>query len=226
MYSIQKNLNRLYTAGCTFFLDPKDLMSIKGKLKKNEYNIYYPYKDSEKVILYKNNTPEVLLYEIIIKVPVRHQDILGSIYSLGIDSELFGDVLIINNHYYVYILPIVRNYFESNFLMVKNSHIELKELDIDFLKDYERSYEKIELIVSSNRIDTVISNLCHTNRNNISDMIKKREILLNHEFLKNSSYKLKDNDTFSIKRVGKYKYNGIIKNTKSNHFIIEVLKYL
>lgn len=226
MYSIQKNLNRLYTADCTFFLDPKDLMSIKGKLKKNEYNIYYPYKDSEKVILYKNSIPEVLLYEIIIKVPVRHQDILGSIYSLGIDSELFGDVLIINNHYYVYILPIVRNYFESNFLMVKNSHIELKELDIDFLKDYERSYEKIELIVSSNRIDTVISNLCHTNRNNISDMIKKREILLNHDFLKNSSYKLKDNDTFSIKRVGKYKYNGIIKNTKSNHFIIEVLKYL
>ncbi len=226
MYGIQKNLNRLYTTGSTFFLDPKDLMSIKGKLKKNEYNIYYPYKDSEKVILYKNNNPEVLLYEIIIKVPVRHQDILGSIYSLGIDSELFGDVLIIDNHYYVYILPIVRNYFESNFLMVKNSHIELKELDIDFLKDYERSYEKIELIVSSNRIDTVISSICHTNRNNITDMIKKREILLNHDFLKNSSYKLKDNDTFSIKRVGKYKFNGIIKNTKSNHFIIEVLKYL
>lgn len=226
MYSIQKNLNRLYTTGSTFFLDPKDLMSIKGKLKKNEYNIYYPYKDSEKVILYKNNIPEVLLYEIIIKVPVRHQDILGSIYSLGIDSELFGDVLIIDNHYYVYILPIVRNYFESNFLMVKNSHIELKELDIDFLKDYERSYKKIELIVSSNRIDTVISSICHTNRNNITDMIKKREILLNHDFLKNSSYKLKDNDTFSIKRIGKYKYNGIIKNTKSNHFIIEVLKYL
>ena len=226
MYGIQKNLNRLYTTGSTFFLDPKDLMSIKGKLKKNEYNIYYPYKDSEKVILYKNNIPEVLLYEIIIKVPVRHQDILGSIYSLGIDSELFGDILIIDNHYYVYILPIVRNYFESNFLIVKNSHIELKELDIDFLKDYERSYKKIELIVSSNRIDTVISSICHTNRNNITDMIKKREILLNHDFLKNSSYKLKDNDTFSIKRVGKYKYNGIIKNTKSNHFIIEVLKYL
>lgn len=226
MYSIQKNLNRLYTTGSTFFLDPKDLMSIKGKLKQNEYNIYYPYKDSEKVILYKNNIPEVLLYEIIIKVPVRHQDILGSIYSLGIDSELFGDILIIDNHYYVYILPIVRNYFESNFLIVKNSHIELKELDIDFLKDYERSYEKIELIVSSTRIDTVISSICHTNRNNITDMIKKREILLNHDFLKNSSYKLKDNDTFSIKRVGKYKYNGIIKNTKSNHFIIEVLKYL
>ena len=99
MYYIQKNINKLNTTGSTFFLDPKELMEIKSKLKKNEYNIYYPYKDSEKVILYKNNEPEVLLYEIKIKEPVRHQDILGSIYSLGIDKELFGDILIINNHF-------------------------------------------------------------------------------------------------------------------------------
>ena len=54
----------------------------------------------------------------------------------------------------------------------------------------------------------------------------RSEIILNHDFLKNSSYKLKDNDTFSIKRIGKFKYNGVIKNTKSNHLVIEVLKYL
>ena len=86
--------------------------------------------------------------------------------------------------------------------------------------------EKMELIVSSNRIDTVVSNICHIGRNNISDMIKKKEILLNYEFLKDSSYKLKDDDTFSIKRIGKFKYNGILKNTKSNHLIIEILKYI
>ena len=110
--------------------------------------------------------------------------------------------------------------------MVRNSHIELQEIDIDTLKDYERAYEKLEFIVSSNRIDTVVSTICHINRSSISDMIKKREILLNHDYLKNSSYKLKDNDTFSIKRIGKFKYNGILKNTKSNHLIIEVLKYI
>ena len=106
MYYIQKNINKLNTTGSTFFLDPKELMEIKGKLKKNEYNIYYPYKDSEKVILYKNNEPEVLLYEIIIKVPVRHQDIMGAMYSLNISNELFGDILIINNRYFIYIFSI------------------------------------------------------------------------------------------------------------------------
>lgn len=227
MYFIQKNITRLNNNQSTFFLDPSEIKQVKGKLKGVNYSIYYPYKDSEKNIIYlNNNIPEVLLYEIKTKVPVRHQDILGTMYSLNIDSQLFGDILLIDNRYFIYILPIVRNYFEANFLMIKNSRIELEEIDINYLKDYERSYEKMELIVSSNRIDTVVSNICHIGRNNISDMIKKKEILLNYEFLKDSSYKLKDDDTFSIKRIGKFKYNGILKNTKSNHLIIEILKYI
>ena len=226
MYFIQKNLTRLKNNQSTFFLDPKELNEVKSKLNKNEYSIYYPYKDSEKNIIYKGKIPKVILYEIIIKTEVRHQDILGSLYSLNIAPELFGDILIINDRYYLYVLDIVRNYLETNFLKIRNSSIELIERNLSLLEDYERSYEKIELIVSSNRIDTVISNICHTSRNIIPDMIRKKEIILNYDFLKDNSYKLKDNDTFSIKRIGKFKYNGIIKNTKSNHLIIEILKYI
>ena len=226
MYFIEKNLTKLRNVGSTFFLDPKELNQVKSKLKKGEYSIYYPYRDSEKNIIYTEKEPEVLLYEILIKIPVRHQDIMGAMYSLNIAPELFGDILIIDNRYFIYILPIVRNYFESNFLMVKNAHIELKELDINYLKDYERSYERLEFIVSSNRIDTVISSIIHTGRSNINDYIKKKEILLNYDYLKDNSYKLKKGDIFSIRRIGKFKYSGIIKNTKSNHIIIEILKYL
>lgn len=226
MYFIQKNLTRLNNNQSTYFLDPRELQEVKSKLKKNEYQIYFPYKDSEKNIIYKKNVPEVLLYEIKTKVPLRHQDILGTIFSLNISPELFGDILLIDGRYFIYILPLVRNYFESNFLMVKNSFIELELLDIDYLKDFERSYERLELIVSSERIDTVISSICHTGRSNISEMIKKKEIMLNYDFLNNSSYKLKIGDIFSIKKIGKFKYNGILKNTKSNHLIVEILKYL
>lgn len=226
MYYIQKNITKLNNNQHTFFLDSKELNEVKAKLKKGTYSIYYPYKDSEKNIIYTKTPPKVILYEIKINMPVRHQDILGSIYSLNISKELFGDILVINGRYYIYILDVVRNYFETNFTMVSNCRIELNEIDIDSLKDYERSYEKIELNVSSNRIDTVVSSICHIGRSNIEDMIKKKEIILNYDFLKNNSYKLKDNDVFSIKRIGKFKYCGIIKCTKSNHYIIEILKFI
>lgn len=226
MYYVEKNLTRLRHGQHTFFLDPKELNEVIYKLKKNEYSIYYPYKDSEKNIIYNRNVPKVILYEIVCNVELRHQDILGSIYALNISGELFGDVLIIDGHYYVYILDIVRNYFETNFLIVKNSRIELREISIDTFKDYERSYKEEIHIVSSNRIDTVISSIIHTGRNNINDKIKKKEIILNYDFLKSVSYKLRDGDTFSIKKIGKFKYNGIIKNTKSNNLIISIYKYL
>ena len=224
--NIEKNLNRLNNGYPTFFLDPKEQQELKRKLKKNEYNIYYTYKDSEKNIFYKDTLPEVTLYEIKIKRKVRHQDILGSIFSLGITSEVFGDILIIDNKYYVYVLSTFRNYFESNFLKIGNNKIELIELPIDTFKDYERSYERIELIVSSNRIDTIISNITHTGRKQVKEMKKNKEIILNYDFLKDVSYKLKENDIFSIKRIGKYKYIGPIKTTKSGNMIIELQKYL
>ena len=226
MYLSEKNLTKLDYNQSTFFLNSKELAEIKGKLKKRKYFIYYPYKDSEKVLLYTKEKPLVLLYEIKAKIPLRHQDILGTMYSLNISPELFGDILLINQRYYIYILPLIRNYFESNFVKIKNSSIELKEIPLEELENYERQYESIELIVSSNRIDTVISSICHTTRKSISDKIQKKEILLNEDFLKDSSYKLKEKDTFSIKKIGKFRYDGVLKYTKSNHLIIQISKYI
>ena len=147
-------------------------------------------------------------------------------YSLNISPELFGDILLVDGKWYIYILESVRNYFESNFLMVKNSRIELEEVDLECLANYKKGFEYLGYIVSSNRIDTIVSSICHIGRSNVSDMIKNKEIILNYEYLKDGSYKLKVDDVFSIKRVGKFVYNGVIKTTKSNHMIIEIKKYL
>ena len=226
MYQIQKNLNRLYNEQSTFFLDPKEQNLLKSKLKKDEYKIYKPYKDSEKNIFYITDVPKVILYEIICKKELKHQDILGSIYGLNISSELFGDVLIIDNHYYVYILEIARNYFENYFIKVGNSNIELVEKELALLEDFEREYEIMELNVSSERIDTVISALINTGRSIIKDKQKDKEIFVNYELVKDISKTFKIDDVFSIRRYGKFKYMGIKKTTKSNHFIVIVYKYI
>lgn len=225
MYFIQKNLTRFNNLGYTYFLNPNEVNQIKYSLKKKEYSIYYPYPDSEKNILYKNCEPEVLLYEIKSKVLLRHQDILGTMYSLDISNDLFGDIVLYDNRYFIYILPIIRDYFLTNLIMIRNSHVELEELSVDYLKNYCREFERFEIIVSSNRVDTVISSVIHTGRSSINNYMKKKEILLNYDYLSDTSYKLKDGDTFSIRGIGKFKYNGIKKNTKSNHLIVEILKY-
>lgn len=226
MYNIEKNLNRLKNGQATFFLDQSEVMRLKGKLRKDEYSIYYPYPDSEKVIFYTRNLPEVVLYEIKCNVTLRHQDILGTMYSLQISNEMFGDIILDNGHYYIYILKLFQNYFEANFTSVRNSMIELVELDIDYLSNYRRKYEELELIVSSERIDTVISRIMNTSRSNIEEKYKNKEIMYNNDYLRKLDQKLKIGDTFSIRKIGKFKYNGILKSTKSNNLIVSVYKYL
>lgn len=226
MYNIQKNLNRLHKGQSTFFLNKKDVMALKGKLQKDEYKIYSPYEDSDKVIFYNKNIPDVLLYEIKCPSIIRHQDVLGTMFSLQISDEMFGDIIIDNGRYFIYILSLFQNYFESNFTNIKNTPIKLVLLDTDYLSQYKRKYEELELIVSSERIDTIISRIINTSRSNIEEKLKNKEILYNEDYLKKLDQKLKVNDTFSIRRIGKFKYKGILRNTKSNHFVVSVYKYM
>ena len=225
MYKIEKNLNRLYRKEATFFLDPKEQLELAKKLKKEPYQIYKPYPDSEKNIFYIKEEPKVILYEIKSKILIEHREILGTLFSLNITSELFGDIVITNNHYYIYVLESIAPYIKNNLLLIKNSHIELIEVPLETLKEYHKEYESIEIIASSTRIDTVISRLIQTSRPNIIEKIKNKEIILNYDILKNNSYQLKENDIFSIRRYGKYQYIGIKKETKSKNYIIECKKY-
>ena len=89
MFTIEKNIDRLERGLSTFFLDAKEQNILKRKLKKNTYKVYFPYKDSEKNIFYASKEPDIILYEIVSKTPLRHQAILGSIFALNISKEMF-----------------------------------------------------------------------------------------------------------------------------------------
>ena len=114
----------------------------------------------------------------------------------------------------------------NNFNMVGRHSIKLKEVSLDILDNYQREYEEVEIIASSTRIDNVISSLIGTSREQIKRKFLDDEIILNYEVCHKLNYELKENDTFSIRRFGKYKYTGIIKETKKGNFLIKCLKYI
>lgn len=225
-YIIEKNINKIYRGEATNFLDPTTLKNVISKLKGINYNVYYPYKDSDKTIIYMNTLPEISLLEIISYDKLTHREIMGSLFGLNIDSELFGDIIITNNHYYIMIIKSIYELIINNFNMVGRHPIKLKEVSLDILDNYQREYAEVEIIVSSTRIDNVISSLIGTSREQIKRKFLNDEIILNYEVCHKLNYELKENDTFSIRRFGKYKYTGIIKETKKANYLIKCLKYI
>ena len=104
--------------------------------------------------------------------------------------------------------------------------VKLEEIDINYLSNYKRKYEEYKIIVSSLRIDNVISKIIKTNRDRVIDKIKNKEVILNYEIVSKNSILLKENDIFSIRRYGKYKFIGIEKSTKKDNYVIRYLKYI
>ena len=225
-YITEKNINRIKRNEPSYFLDPNTYKEVIKKIKKEDYHIYYPYKDSDKVIIYTKELPKIRLLEILSYEKITHREIMGSLFGLQIDSGLFGDIIITNNHYYIMVLDSIYDLIINEYNMVGNKHIKLKEVPLSVLENYERTYQELELIVSSLRIDNVISSIIGTSREAIKKKFQDDEIILNYETCHKINYVLKENDVFSIRKYGKYRFINIIKQSKKGHYLIRCNKYI
>ena len=226
MYEIKKNVDKIRGGGYTFFLLPNIYKEVSYRLNKDEYKLYYPYPDSDKVIMYSDNIPKIRLYEIISYYPLTHSEIMGSLFSLNIKNEVLGDIIVDNGKYYFYVMDEISSLILQEYSFVGNKSIKIREIDIHTLDNYRKKFEEKEIIVSSLRIDTVISRIIGTSRDKIKDKIKNKEILVNYKVLTNNSYFLHVDDVFSVRKFGKYKFMWIVKMTKKDNYIIKYLKYI
>jgi len=225
-YNIDRIIDNFYSKGYTKFLNPKDFLLVKNKLPKRAQNIYKPYNEAVKVIIYKKEIPNIIICKITFNSEVKHTMVLKGLFNLGLKEDTFGDIIIMDNIAYIYLLEELYDYVKYNFELNKISINNIDKIDKDYLKAYEPKFEKIELLVSSLRIDNVISSITNDSRKSIISRFKDNHILLNYDILKKNDIYLKDGDVFSIRRIGKFRYNGIIKNTKKGGFIISIYKYI
>lgn len=225
IYTVEKIVEKVLYSNSTNFVEIKYLNRVKKELKNVKYNIYEPFIGATKIILY-NKMPNIKIYEIISNNDLRHQDILGTLYSLNISDEMFGDVVIWNNRYFIIILSSIDNYIKSNLTSIKNSKVDLIEKDPYYLKDYKQEYEECIIIVPSIRVDVIVSKIINSSRSNALEKIKNGDIYLNYELLTKPTYMLKENDIFSIRKYGKYKFLGEINRTKKGSLVIKYLKYV
>ena len=209
-YNSERVIDCLYNRGYTNFLNRKEFQIIKKQLKSCEYNVYELYKESSKIILYNKKIPNIAILKIDCNNKLKHQSIMGTIYSLGLNDDVFGDIIYYEDSFYIFVLPIIKNYLIQNMIMVEKNKVNLREVDLNISLNFKINYEVKNYIVSSLRIDNIIN----------------KEIIINYNENIKPSYTLKENDIFSIRKYGKYKFKGIVKTTKKSSLIIEVLKYI
>lgn len=192
--------------------------------KKIPYSIFEPYPFLEKKIIYFGKYDNfVTIYKIIVS-NVNHQQILGTLFSLGLEEDLIGDIFVENGYFYYTNLTKMNSFLENNLVMIKNKPIILTKVDNIILN--KEHFENFKILVSSMRIDSIISKLTCKSRNQVNKMILDKIILLNYNEVKNASSLLKTEDILSVRKYGKYKIGKQLGFTKKGNIILEIMKYI
>lgn len=167
---------------------------------------------------------DIKIYEIIFESNIKiitHRHILGTLMSLGINRNSFGDILVAEQNYYLLVTSEISKYIEENFTMVNHIPLKLKEIknvsEIKLPKPVEQNIN-----VSSMRLDAIIARTLNKSRNDSSELINKGLVLINHKECLNVSYTVKINDIISIRHFGRIVVLEILKTTKKDRLVLKI----
>ena len=155
---------------------------------------------------------------------LTHRDFLGGILSLGIERNKIGDLLVYEDTCFVSVCEEIENFIIYN--IDKISKVICKAEVIDNIELIPKVNFKEEIIlISSLRIDGVVSRILNVSRSNATEMIERGQVLINYVKIKDKSYELKGEERITIRGFGKFILGDSIGNSKSGRIKIIIKKY-
>lgn len=223
-YEIYKKSGR---STCSNFLNSCELNLVISYLNHYHipYSIYEPYSFLEKKIVYfgeYNNF--VTFYQISAPNELSHSQVLGSLFSIGFNENTIGDIFIEKGICYYTNLTKMNNYLEENLSSIGHQIVKLNKIEEINLQ--ENHFELFTILVSSMRLDNIVSKITSQSRSQVSQLFLDKRVLLNYGEIKNTSISLKENDILSIRKVGKFKVGKQQGITKKENIILEIYKYM
>ncbi len=106
----------------------------------------------------------------------------------------------------------------------ENSRIYIK--DISDIRKKEIKVEEISIIVSSLRLDNIVSDLARTSRSKAVQIINQERVFINGQNETKISKQLKLNDIITIRGKGRFIIKEFIGTTRSGRTVVKIEKYV
>lgn len=154
---------------------------------------------------------------------LAHKDYLGAIMSLGIKREKMGDLIVKENCCYFPVFDDVARIIEKELESVGHNPVEI--FYVEELVE-EVNFEELIIVVSSQRLDSIVSALTKLSREEAVKQIERGEVFVNYSEEKEKNLKLKEEDVISIRKYGKYKLDSFAGSTKKDKLRIVIKKFI
>lgn len=150
---------------------------------------------------------------------IGHRDILGALMHLQIDRHSFGDFWIEEDKIYLYTSVSMAKFLCDNLTKINQLSVHFKETSLRPAQVFHT--KRMTAIVASERLDAIVAGIAHISRSKAKEMIQQGLVQVNHITLEAPDKMCDNNVTISIRGKGRFKYLGIVKNTKSDRILAE-----
>lgn len=150
---------------------------------------------------------------------LNHRDILGALMSLGIKRELFGDIYEYRDDFYVAMDVRIFDYVKENLIKIKRSKVKISKSDEKITISH--AYTSRTFIVSSFRLDKIVSALYGIPRSKASSYIRSGFVKVNHKEVEEINYLCNNSDIISLRRHGRVKFVDTKRRTKQDNYVVE-----
>lgn len=155
----------------------------------------------------------------------EHKDYLGSILGLNIKRELLGDILVLENKAYVIVSEKISEYLVNNLEQIGNTPCRINI--VEYIEETTvTEFQEMLIRVSSERLDSAVSELIKVSRSVAVDGIESGNIMLNYSVQKRKDKTLNISDVITIRQHGKFIFSEDLGLTKKGKKKLLFKKYI
>ena len=205
--------------------DFKEIVTFSDFLNLNEQNIYHTalkelytqtkafggYDGAERQMI--AFIPDALCYEwdypikcihIVPKYPkfaekLTHRDVLGALMNLGIERSRLGDILCLDEDYYVFCDEDIFPFILSELSKIRHTMVELsEETEYQHLQANISLEERYDMI-ASNRIDCIIAKAFHLSRSESAELLAAEKVFINGKCITNCNQSCENGAIVSVR---------------------------
>ena len=231
--------------------DFKGIVTFSDFLNLNEQNIYHTaskelytkteifggYDGAERQMI--AFIPDALCYEwdypikcihIVPKYPkfaekLSHRDVLGALMNLGIERSRLGDILCLEDDYYVFcdvdILP---------FIMLELNKIRHTMVDLTEETEYQHLQANIQFeerfdMIASNRIDCIIAKAFHLSRSESAQLLASEKVFINGKCIMNCNQSCENGAIVSVRGKARFVFEDCNTTSKKGKLRVKFSFY-
>lgn len=239
--SWQEQVERSYRYQLTDFLDPREQQIVKSVIgsTNEEVKFYFhggnesaerkraiiaPFYEEVKekffdIVLLEGKFPEQF-------VTIKHQDIMGTFLSLGLERKKLGDIIVADGVFQFITAKEIEPYVIQNLTRIKQSRMSLTQKSFHDILTPNENWVHSTRTITSLRLDNFVKETYQMSRKQAVEHIKRKHVKVNFEYIDEPAIELIEGDIISVRGSGRSKLISVDGQTRKHRWRILTAKLM